>query len=157
MDDITGIKKYNLAVAFIRFKEAYKQLIECGKALPEVDVSEEYPFFLLDLEAIEKNVVMWCTVHAYKLLQELPDKVDNPACIKCSFFRKGLGADGQCKGLSTIKCGLYPLVLFSREIAIPVFVDSEVDAKTLTDKELQLYYMQRMDALYEKTKQSNDT
>ena len=35
MDDITGTKKYNLAVAFIRFKKAYKQLISVAKHCPK--------------------------------------------------------------------------------------------------------------------------
>lgn len=143
-------RNYKFAIALLRFKTAYKELVEASKALPDYDVSELYPFYLLDYEKIEPAVLQWCTVHASKLMENLPDRVDNPACATCPHFRIGLGPDGICKGASLVTCFNHPAVPFSREVALPVMLAAGVNVTGLSDKDLHLLYMLRMDELYAK-------
>jgi len=149
-------KNYRMAVALLRFKTAYKELVAASKELPDLDVSEGYPFYLLEFEEIEQAVLAWCTTHASRLMQNLPDKVDNPACMKCPFFRQGLGVDGQCKGFTTTWCNIYPYVSFTREMALPVLIATGVNVDGLSDNDIHLLYMRKMDDTYEK-RASNDS
>jgi hypothetical protein len=137
---------YKLAVALLRFKQAYKELVQASKALPDYDISANYPFYILDFEVIEPAVLQWCAIHASELMKNIPDRVDNPACISCEHFRKGLGPDGNCKGYSAEnKCVHYPLVPFVREIAIPVL---STDISNLSDGAVQILYTEHMNTLY---------
>jgi len=134
---------YKMAVALLRFKSAYHELVAASKELPDLDVSQNYPFYILDYEEIENAVMQWCTVQADKLMKDLPDKVDNPACIKCQYFGKGLGPGGQCKGHESIDCKLYPFITFSREMAIPVLTG--IDVTEMNDNTVQLLYLRRIE------------
>lgn len=149
-------KKYRLAVALLHFKSAYKELVAASKAMPDYDISENYPFYLLDYEGIERAVLQWCTIHASKLLQDIPDRVDNPACISCPDFRIGIGADGQCKGKDSTRCCLYPYIMFSKEMAVPVLKAAGIDAAKLHDTEVFLLYLKRMDEIYAEKQSSPD-
>lgn len=138
---------YKLAVALLRFKAAYAELVDASERLPGYDIGEAYPFYLLDFEQIKPAVQQWCTIHAAKLMRDLPDKVDNAACINCDYFRKGIGADGQCLGQKDKSCIIYPFIQFSREMAIAAMPEG-VNLSNLSDDELHLLYMRHMDTLY---------
>lgn len=60
------------AKALLVFKDAYNVLVTASKRLPDYDVSERYPFYLLDFEEIAPAVTQWCTVNASKLLLKVP-------------------------------------------------------------------------------------
>lgn len=147
-------KNYNLAVALLQFKTAYKNLVNASKELPDLDVSEDYPFFILDFEDIEPAVTQWCTIHASRLMQNLPDKVDNPACLACAYYRIGVGANGQCRGLTSIWCGIFPAIGFSREAVTPTLLKYGVDTSKLSDNDLHLLYIKRADEIYAQKKAS---
>lgn len=138
-----GEKEYNMAVALLNFKAAYQRLVKASKALPDLDVTEGYPFFLLDFEQIEPAVLSWCTVHAGKLLDQCPEIVENPACLKCEYFGQTM-ADGQCKGQEVKNCGIYPKIMFSREQCIPALQRAGVYSPKLTDNEVYLLYQQEV-------------
>lgn len=78
MDEIEIRNTHNLAKALLTLKAAYKQLVEASRDMPDYDISEAYPFYLLDFEAIEPAVLQWCTVHATRLLKRLPYQVESP-------------------------------------------------------------------------------
>ena len=116
---VEGLNEYNLAKALLDFKQAYANLVKASIAMPDLDVSEGYPFYLLNFEEIEPAVRQWCTLHANKLMETVPDRVDNPACLECKHFRCGLGTDGQCK---CGPCNNYPFVMFMREACMPALL-----------------------------------
>jgi hypothetical protein len=149
-------KNYRLAVAFLQFKTAYKNLVAASKELPELNVSECYPFYLLDFEEIEPAVLQWCTIHATQLMKNLPDKVDNPACAHCAYLRAGLGPDGQCKGMTATWCGVYPYISFTKELALPVLIAANMHVADLSDNDVHLLYMKRMDEIYAQKKTTPD-
>lgn len=113
---VDGLLEYNLARAMFEFKQAYSRLVKASTAIPDLDLSAGYPFYLLDFEEIEPAVSQWCTLHANKLMESVPDRVDNPACIGCKSFRCGLGADGLCK---CGPCVNYPYIVFTRDACMP--------------------------------------
>lgn len=76
---VEDLKKYNLAKALAEFKKSYEHLVECSKQLPELDVSENYPFYLLDFEAIQPGVSAWCITQYDKLISGLPVEAPSPA------------------------------------------------------------------------------
>ena len=145
MDEMNN---YRLAVALLQFKTAYKNLTAASKELPDYDISDCYPFYLLDFETIESSVVQWCTLHASNLMKNLPDRVDNPACLKCPYFRAGIGADGQCKALTKTFCNIFPYIIFTREAIVPALTAHNVNIEGLNDSELHLLYMKKADDIY---------
>lgn len=139
-----------MAVAFIQFKAAFTKLAAASKALPDLDVSDSYPFYLLDYEEIAPAVAQWCTIHATRLLQQLPDQVDNPRCLECKFFRTGLDASGLCKGLAVTKCGVHPFMPFSIEAILPYLISKNINVANLTPGEAQIIYTSLAEEAYEK-------
>lgn len=137
-------KEYNAAVAFLNFRRAYKELVRCTKELPDLDVTEAYPFFLLDFETIEPNVLAWASIHASRLLDSCPDVVDNPACLDCEHFGIGIGADGMCKGSATKGCNNYPKILFDRRQCMPVLVKAGIYKTDMSDNDVYLLYVQEV-------------
>ncbi len=69
-------ERKRMAVALIKFRKSYAELVLASKALPDLDVSEGYPFYLLDFEKIEPAVSQWCNLHASNLLHSLPFEVN---------------------------------------------------------------------------------
>lgn len=136
-----GQREANLAVALLQLKGAWRKLCEASKALDEYDFSELYPFYLLDFENIEPAVVQWCTVHASKLMRSLPDKVDNPTCLDCAYFRSGLLPDGLCKGFYTMSCGVHPVIVFSVDQVMPALIKRGVSVGNLSVDDIHLLYM----------------
>lgn len=137
-------KEYNMAVALLNFRKSYKELVRCSKQLPDLDVTEGYPWFLLDFEEIEPAVLNWCSTHASKLLDACPDIVDNPACLDCPKFGIGLGSDGLCKGATDVKCSVYPKIMFNRHAVLPVLVRAGVYKTELSDEDCYLLYQQEV-------------
>ncbi len=144
------LKNYKLAVALLRFRTAYKELVDASTNLPDTDLGENYPFYLLDFESIVPAVTQWCTLHASRLLQGVPNKVDNPACVKCLFFKSGIAADGSCVGQQEVGCGNYPTVIFTRELAIAFLGISDI--KSTSDDSLFAQYVNKMEVLYEQNR-----
>ena len=131
-----GRNEYMMATALLQFKKAYSDLCAASRKLPDLDVSENYPFYLLDFEDIEQAVIQWCNIHTNRLMEQVPDRVDNPACVGCSSFRVGLGANGLCKGGP---CNNYPFILFSRE-ACAALMQKYFDDKELFILNNNLYH-----------------
>lgn len=150
--------EFKMAIALLQFKKAYKNLTDISKTLPDLDVSDSYPFYLLDFEAIQPQVAMWCDIHAARLLKEVPDKVDNPVCTSCEYFRIGLGPDGLCKAANDKKCGTYPLIVFTKEQVIPflISIGKEVNSET-TDAEVYIMYTSVLEVLYDEHRKKKES
>ena len=134
-------KMYRMATALINFTAAFSALAAASKALPELDVSELYPFYLLDYEKIDVDVKQWCLHHASKLLGQVPDKVPNSACAQCPWLYAGLDHDGQCKGRKTTGCNLFPQTVFQRSSAAAFLSHYGFDPTKYDDGVLQAYYV----------------
>lgn len=149
-------KEYNLAIALLQFKRVYKELTTASKALPDIDLTEMYPFYILDFEELTDNVAAWCNIHASNILRELPDKVDNPICTQCPDFRIGLSADGLCKAVTKNACSAFPFIIFSREQVAPFMAQHNDPVRTEdSDKEVYLRYVSKLEACNEERQYSN--
>lgn len=146
-------KEYDMAVALLQFKAAFHKLVTASKALPDLDVSEGYPFYLLDYEVIEPAVLQWCSIHAARLMEALPDIVTNPACLNCEHVGKGIGASGLCAGNQS--CGIYPVISFSPAQCKPALIAAGYAVDKLSDSEVELLYMQEVQKRVEKLKESS--
>lgn len=146
-------KEYDMAVALLQFKAAFHKLVTASKALPDLDVSEGYPFYLLDYEVIEPAVLQWCSIHAARLMEALPDVVTNPACLNCEHVGKGIGASGLCAGNQG--CGIYPVISFSPAQCKPALIAAGYTVDKLSDSEVELLYMQEVQKRVEKRKESS--
>lgn len=146
-------KEYDMAVALLQFKAAFHKLVTASKALPDLDVSEGYPFYLLDYEVIEPAVLQWCSIHASRLMEALPDVVTNPACLNCEHVGKGIGASGLCAGNQS--CGIYPVISFSPAQCKPALIAAGYSVDKLSDSEVELLYMQEVQKRVEKRKESS--
>lgn len=149
-------KEYNLAVAFINFKGAYSKLVEASMAMPDLDVSENYPFYLLDFEEIENAVKQWCVVHATRLMKYLPERVDNPRCLGCKHLRAGLNPQGLCVGLAEEGCSVHPEIPYSKAAVIPYLTNNGVDTSQLGDDEIHLLYINKTEVAYERRRKHNN-
>lgn len=141
-------KEYDMAVALLRFKSAYQNLVKSSKALPDYDISDYYPFYLIDFEELDNAVAQWCTVHAANMMSKLSDVVDNPACLDCKYFRAGLLPSGFCKGFEAMSCNEHPTIVFDKSKVIPFLVSQGLDQKELevTDpNELLFLYIMKVD------------
>lgn len=146
-------KEYDMAVALLQFKAAFHKLVTASKALPDLDVSEGYPFYLLDYEVIEPAVLQWCSIHAARLMEALPDVVTNPACLNCEHVGKGIGASGLCAGNQG--CGIYPVISFSPAQCKPALIAAGYTVDKLSDSEVELLYMQEVQKRVEKRKEGS--
>lgn len=146
-------KEYDMAVALLQFKAAFHRLVTASKALPDLDVSEGYPFYLLDYEVIEPAVLQWCSIHAAKLMEALPDIVVNPACLKCEHIGKGTSATGMCAGNQS--CSIYPVIPFSVAQCKPALIAAGYTVDKLSDSEIELFYMQEVQKRVEQKKEDS--
>ena len=146
-------KEYDMAVALLQFKAAFHKLVTASKAMPDLDVSEGYPFYLLDYEVIEPAVLQWCSIHAARLMEALPDVVTNPACLNCEHVGKGIGASGLCAGNQS--CGIYPVISFSVAQCKPALIAAGYNVDKLSDSEVELLYMQEVQKRVEKSKEGS--
>ena len=144
---MTGNKEYRLAVALLQFKSAYAQLATASLEMPEYDISQSYPFYLLDFEEITPAVLQWCTIHATNLMKSLPDRVDNPACADCEHLRAGISKNGLCTAPKS--CIHYPYISYLKESVQGFFATRGIDIAGLSDNEIHLLYIRKMDDIYE--------
>lgn len=151
-------KQYELAAALLHFKTAWSSLVAASIESPEVDLSEKYPLYLLDFEVIEPAVSQWCTLHASSIMNTMADRVDNPICVNCYYFRCGVTPSGICFGAGERNCGVNPVIPFSRPIA-HVFMAkfySDQRISEMSDTVMQLLYMERMEEIYERTQKKTE-
>ena len=147
-------KEYRLVVAFSELRKAYKELVTASKALPDADVSEGYPFFLLDFEAIAPAVDQWCAIQMAKLLEGLPNRVVNPACLSCPFVGIGLDATGQCAGASSTQCHVFPYILYSLQQATAALFSLGYAVNGMSDSAIEIAYLKEVDKHVQKAKEA---
>lgn len=145
-----GEKEYRMAVALLDFKRSFNELANASRLLPELDVSDLYPFYLLDYEEIAPAVSQWCNHHAARLLNALPDIVDNPACFNCQYIGAGLGPDGRCKYAAEQKCFVIPKIMYSRQQCAPALAALGYIVENMTDVEVEVAYLQEVEKLVKK-------
>ena len=138
-----GQKEYNAAIAFLNFRQAWKKLVDATKVMPELDVSDAYPFYLLDFENIAPAVMNWAMIHAGRLMEQIPDMVVNPVCLAngCPFMGRELNSSGQCPGAETIGCVIYPRIMYTREQVENILRMRGHDTSKLNESEVQLLYV----------------
>ena len=133
---------YNMAVAFIQFREAYKQLVTAADAMgDDYDISDNYPFYLLDICEIRGAVDQWCIIQADRLLQQLPDIVPNPRCVSCEHVQKVRNANGSCKYAIAKECDSFPIVPFSVQLCSPILVRNGYDISNMSAAAIELLYL----------------
>lgn len=147
-----GSKEYRFAVALLQFNRTWEELVKASVALPDLDVSELYPFYLLDFEELQPAVKQWCMHHASKIMQQVPDVVYNPACAMCPYVSAGLDEDGLCKGLHTTGCSNHPTIMFTTQAVTPFLLAHNVDVQGQTPEALQLLYTRKVEELNEKAR-----
>lgn len=130
---------YDMLVAILTFKEAYKNLTAASIKLPDLDLSAGYPFYLLDFEEIAPAVSQWCSIHAASLMSMLPNRVINPVCIHCEHVGQGISSSGMCKGNAT--CQNYPLIVFTPEAVLPVLTLFDKNQSSVDSTTVLLAYM----------------
>lgn len=141
---MTDENKLKIAVLFIQFKDAYSKLAQEMSRYPDLDVTESYPFYLLDFEGIEPAVRQWCNIYISRFMQDLPERVPNPGCLNCSYKGVGINAAGLCMGYKDKKCGLHPTILYSREAVTPYLISAGVEnVPDLSDDALELIYLMK--------------
>lgn len=144
-------KEYQAAVAFLQLKIAYERLVKATQQLPDLDVSDCYPFYILDFEDIQPAVSQWCNVHATALMKHLPAQVDNPQCVGCTYFRQGIAKNGLCVGAHLQSCQVYPLIPYDRLQVTPFLKLHGCDITLDTpDDVAHLLYIRKVEELYER-------
>lgn len=136
-------KNYDLALALIRFRTAWKDLTDISVNV-NIDMSDGYPFYLLNFEDITPQVIQWCNIHASRLIQEAPDRIVNPSCLRCEYVFAGFANDGRCIGQKAgIDCKSYPEIPYSREMILSAMStpSSAADMAKLTDDNLLMLYV----------------
>lgn len=154
--DTSVDKKQRMVVALLRFNKAWEELANASKALPDLDVSDLYPFFMLDYEEIYPAVKQWCLVQASNLLSEIPDRIPNPACAFCPHVLDGLNTEGMCKGQTDVKCSQYPLIHFERTALIPFCQVQGIETEGVSDEILQLNYTRKVKEIYENQRKNSN-
>lgn len=144
-----GNKEYRFAIALLQFSRAWEELTQASMSLSDMDVSELYPFYLLDYEAIQPAVKQWCAHHASKILAHVPDQVYNPACVHCRYLKAGLGADGMCKGMHEMKCNNHPTIMFTPQAVLPFMYANDISTQGCSPEAIQLLYTRKVDEIYE--------
>lgn len=140
-----GSKEYALAVALLQFSSAFENLVKASRRLPDFELGELYPFYLLDFEEIQPAAKQWCLHHAGYILASVPDRVPNPACANCKHIFAGLNEDGLCKGQKEVHCTNHPEVMFTRETVLPYLKACDVDITGCDDAALQLLYVRKVE------------
>ena len=138
--------EYEAVCALLGFAAAYKRLTDVTTKMPDLDLSDSYPFFLLDFEDIAPGVIQWCSIHASRLMANLPDRVDNPACIGCRFLKGGLATNGLCRGQAAMNCSLYPIMPYSEDMAKAYLISKNVSIPNNADANfIRLSYQQQIE------------
>lgn len=127
-------REYNLAMAMIKFKQSWKELTDASKQV-DTDLTEGYPFYLLDFEEITPAVQQWCNIHASRIISQTPDQITNPTCLRCAYVFKGIDKDGRCKGQNSgVDCGSYPIVPYNRNIVISALDNMQPGNRSAIEK-----------------------
>lgn len=141
-----GSKEYRLAQALVVFSRAWEELAAASKACPNMDVSDFYPFYLLDYEEMAPAVKTWALSHASNIMKNVPDKVYNPECFHCPYLGKGLDQEtGLCKGYEATKCGRHPYIMFTPEAVRPFLHEHGVDTTGMSPEAIQLTYVRKVE------------
>ena len=140
-----GSKEYRFAVALLQFSKAWEELAQASAALPDMDVSDLYPFYLLDYEAIQPAVKQWCLHNAAKIMQFVPDITYNPACAKCKYLSAGINDNGLCKGADIVHCNNYPMITFSVQAVAQYMAMHNIDIQQMTPETVQLMYTRKVE------------
>lgn len=140
-----GNKEYRFAQALVVFARAWEELAAASQACPDIDVSELYPFYLLDYEGITPSVKAWALHYASRIMKEVPDKVPNPDCYGCQYISEGLDPEtGLCKGYDQMHCGRHPLIMFTPEAVRPFLMEHGVDTTGSTPEAIQMIYCRKV-------------
>ena len=142
---------YRLATALLSFRHAYAELTAASIAMgDDYDMSEYYPFYILDFEEIAPAVDQWAVVQAEKLLRMLPDMVINPACLACHANAVIiLEHDGSCSEATSKSCINYPYIPFTAALCIPILKTYNMYAQSMSDAEVELAYINLCNKLVE--------
>ena len=124
---------YNLAIAFLRFKDAYITLAKETAKHDDFDMSTNYPFYLLDFEQITPAVQQWCNTYSTAILRALPERITNPGCFDCSFKGLGVDASGMCKGYKEKQCNIFPTIIFTRDAVMPFMTQTGYAVDNMSD------------------------
>lgn len=141
---LSGKNELEFAQALIVFSNAWEAMVKASLACTDVDVSDLYPFYLLDYEEIAPAVKAWCLHHVSILMHNAPDRVYNPDCFGCQFADAGLDPEtGLCKGYTTVGCARHPFIIFTPEAVKPFLMrqQPDIDLSNLTDTNLELLYL----------------
>lgn len=122
---MTASNAYKLLTATVVFRDAYTKLCKLYDDIWDADFTEQYPLGQIDLfnENTCKGITAWLNCQTTKLINSLPDRVINPACISCLLKKKKeyaverpvvvkLQPNGSCETRSDDSCALYPFVVF---------------------------------------------
>lgn len=136
-------KEYDLAVALLKLRAAWKELTDISVQV-DTDLTDGYPFYLLDFEEITPAVVQWCNIHAGRLIQNAPDRILNPTCLRCQYAFAGIAPDGRCVGHTRgIECQSYPEVPYSRQLVIAAMTtpSNAIEIAKASDSNLLVAYI----------------
>lgn len=139
--EIDSTEQYGLAVALLKFTEAWTELAKAGKALEDYDVSAMYPLYLLDFEEIAGDVATWAKLHAAKLFAMIPDLLIPPECLNCFYCFEPLTKDGLCTGGNQIECSRYPRMIYDRRRLIVYLGTETADA---SDEDIYAQYAKKV-------------
>ena len=117
---MTTTETYNLLAATVSFREAYRQLQQLYNKSTCADFTEMYPLGMIDLFDTNTTnaIVAWLNCHATKLINALPDRIINPACVAC-LVQNGichLTPSGACSIDPT--CIRYPYITYDKNMLV---------------------------------------
>lgn len=128
-------KTYELAVNLLKLGTAWRKAAAAMKDL-DVDLTTDYPFFLLDFELLTDSVRKWTQLNAGWLLQSIPDLLPKPVCLKCNYAFAALNDDGMCPGCDVISCSRYPVAPFDESTVRMFFAATLSETKFVTTETL---------------------
>lgn len=134
-------KYFKLGQAFVALRDSWNTI---SKMLAEddIDVSDYYPFYLLDFETISKAVSIWCNEHANRALSQVSQTIVNPACLQCVYAVESIKHNGTfCSKATEMCCGVSGVVPFSRDAAAGVLISHGYKPGELSDLDCYLSYL----------------
>lgn len=146
---MTVSNAYKLLTATVVFRDAYTKLCKIYDDIWDADFSEQYPLGQIDLfnENTCKGITAWLNCQTTKLINSLPDRVINPACIECLLNRRTemmkpyigpkVSPNGCCDIRSSEDCALYPYVVFDAPVIKRFLKAQEYDATIRLEPNIQ--------------------
>lgn len=128
---MTTTETYNLLSAVVTFRESYKRLQSLYSKSEEADLCAMYPLGQIDLfdQNTTNAIIAWLNHHAVKLMNALPDRIINPACVDCLIEHKykcGITPSGACSFSPT--CVKYPYITYDRNMLLHFLKQQNLDA-----------------------------